>query len=130
MDVAVPQTRIDEQMTAFLTGVIGAVEANNYEQLMLWSENKRRDPPRVWKEKNSGLLETIGHLDDMPVCISLWTAEIDGHKILFYEPTSQVVDYRMIDNWLETNLPKTAFRKDGYVNRSDSMNFHNLFLAR
>jgi hypothetical protein len=117
----------NEQMTAFLANVIGAVEANSYEKLMLWDANTRLTPPRIWKENNSGLLEVVGRLADMPVCIGLWTAEIDGHKILFYDATSQVVDYRMIDNWLETNLPKTAFRKDGYVNKTDAMNFRNIF---
>lgn len=118
----------DTEMTEFLSGVVGVVEANSFERLCLWQEHHTR---RLWLDRNDGLLETVGHLDGMPVCLSLLTSKIDGHKVLFIDATSQVVDHRMIDKWLAETLPKTAFKNGGeYVNKTDAMNFHNVFPRR
>lgn len=120
----------DAEMTKFLQGVVGVVEANTYEQHMLWHENRCHGQPKTWVSNTFGLRAVIGDLADMPVCISLLTAEVEDHKLLFVYATSQVVDYRMVDKWLEDTLPKSAFREDGRVNRVDAMNFHNVFRAR
>lgn len=114
----------DKHMTEFLEGVIGVIEANSFEKLCLWQE---RGSKAAWKENPAGYSEVIGYLDDMPVCISLFTITVDGHKLLFFDPTSQVVDHRMIDQWLEENLPKSAFKTDGWINKTNAMNFHNVF---
>lgn len=113
----------------FLDGVVGVVEANTYEQHMLWNENRRSAQPKTWKDTSYGLMEVIGYFGEMPVCVSLLTAEVDRHKLLFIHATSQVVDHRMIDSWMNVTLPRSAFRKDGYINKVDAMNFHNVFLA-
>lgn len=117
----------DREMTEFLAGVVGVVDANSYEKLCLWQEY-HEGHKKEWKQRSDGLLEIVGHLDDMPVCLNLTTAEVDGHKLLFIDPTSQVIDYRMIDKWLIDNLPRTARKLDrDYINRTDAMNFHNVF---
>lgn len=113
---------------ALLDGVVGIVEANTYEQHMLWNENRHRAQPKTWKENPSGLLEVIGHFCDMPVCVSLITAEVGGHKLAFVHAISQVVDYRMIDSWMNVAFPESAFRENGSINKVDAMNFHNVFL--
>jgi hypothetical protein len=118
---------VDGEMAKFLSGVVGVVEADSYAQHMLWAENRRREKPLKWTGNSRGLMETIGNLGGMPVCVSLFTAEIDGHKLLFIDATSQVVDHRMIDGWLKKTMPPSAFRKDGYINRTDATNFHNVF---
>lgn len=114
-------------MDYYLNGVIGIVEANSYELHMLWEENERSENPKSWKQDGGGPLVTVGHLDKMPVCISLFIVRVDSHKVLFFDATSQVVDYRLIDNWMEDNLPESARRKDGFINKSDAANFHNIF---
>jgi hypothetical protein len=53
--------------------------------------------------------------------------EVKGHKILFIDATSQLVDWAMIEEWIKSNVPLTAFRSNGYVNKVDAMNFHNIF---
>jgi hypothetical protein len=119
-------TAPDKEIATFLEGCVGVVEANSYERHMLWDENRRRDTCRSWESNNQGLMAHVGTLAKMPVWVSLWTTKVDGHKILFIDPTSAVVDHRMIRKWLKKNLPKTAFRQDGYVNKTDAMNFHNV----
>ena len=119
---------ITDEMTNFLHGVVGVVEANSFESLCLWEEAEEQG--RSWISNNSGFGQTVGQIAGMPVCLSLLTAEVEGHKILFIDPTSQVVDHRMIEEWLAKTLPKSAFRDDGFVNKTNAMNFHNVFPRR
>jgi hypothetical protein len=116
----------DEEMTDYLSGVVGVVEANSYEMLCLFNEytNELKKP---WKQNSFGLGENVGEFGGMPVFVSLLTAEVDGHKILFIDPTSQVVDHRMVEKWLAETLPASAKLDSGRVNKTDAMNFHNVF---
>lgn len=99
--------RTDEEMVRFLDGVAGVVIASREEMQAAWERNQSYgDKKRTWESNNSGLGELVGHLEeDRPVYITLWTAKIDGHKILFVDATSQVVDWAMIDEWIAVNLP-------------------------
>jgi hypothetical protein len=112
----------DREMTKFLEGVTGAIEATSCEQHSLWE--RYTEYGVEWKQHPAGLLETVGTLADMPVCISLHTNDVGGAKILFYHATSQVVDHRMIDKWLEENMPDSARREDGHINKTDATNSH------
>lgn len=116
----------DREMTEFLHGVVGVVEANSYEKMCLWQEHQARGS---WRERTDGLCQVVGTIDDRPVCVSLFTAEVDGHKILFVDPTSQVVDHAMIEKWLLDTLPASARQQHNanYLNKVDAMNFHNVF---
>jgi hypothetical protein len=107
----------------YLKDVVGVVEATREEQMFLFTRNRAMPEPREWKENLSGYGKTVGELAGMPVFISLMTQKIDGKTILFYYATSVVVDHRLIDAWLEANLPKSAFKPDGKLNRSDCANW-------
>lgn len=118
----------DEDMAAFLKDVVGCVEADSYARYILWREWTGRNDEEKWKSELSGRFVQIGTLSGMPVMLELWTSVVDEHKILFFNSTSQVVDHRMVDKWLEQNLPKSAFRPgEEFVNRTDATNFHNVF---
>lgn len=122
----------DDEIARFLEGVVGCVEANSFEKHSLWKENHYLADDarhkREWKDNNSGYGITIGCVDDRPVHLSLRIATIDGQKILFYYATSQVVDHKMIREWLEVNLPDTAKGNyPGGYNNTDATNFHNVF---
>lgn len=117
---------IDEQMTKFLEGVVGAVEANSFEKLCLWQDyHEERKKP--WVEGRSGLCEIVGDINGMPVNVSLYVDVVDGHRILFYDAVSAVVDHRLVLQWLQETLPKSAMRPDGFPNKVDAMNFYNVF---
>ena len=110
----------DEELKNFLDGVVGVVEATGYEKLALWQEWHVADK-RPWIQGRSGLSEQIGTVAGLPVCLSLLVDTVNGHRILFWEATSRVVDYEMARRWLDHVLPPTA------KNRTDAMNFHNAF---
>lgn len=121
--------KASDQIKIFLNDVDGVCEATNTEKTYLWMVNKHSlygQKPREWKELLSGYGVTVGYLNDMPVFISLLKDNIDGKNILFWFATSQVVDYRMINAWLEENIPERA-RRDGRIHQTDAANFHNLF---
>lgn len=118
---------MSETMKEFLQDVVGVVEATSYETSCLWREyhEDRKEP---WIQGYGGYLQTIGELNGRPVVISLFVNTVRGCPILFMEPTSQVVDHVMINDWLKANLPAKALKGDGkYVNKVDAGNFHNVF---
>lgn len=105
---------------------IGAVEANEFETMCLWEKfNARTDG--VWESATGGSLAVVGWIEEMPVCISLLVHTINGHPILFYHATSQLVDYEMVNKWLDENMPDIAKNKNGRLNKTDAMNFNNVF---
>lgn len=111
------------EIKAYLDGVIGVVEANSFESMRLWETKGDLS----WISSSCGLGQTIGHIDGRPVFLSLTTAVIDDHKIVFLDVTSEVVDWNLILTWLRDTLPATAFRENGYINKTDAMNFRNVF---
>lgn len=112
----------------YLEGITGVVEANSFENLCLWEKHQDK---KTWLSSGTGFGATVGHLDGRPVCVSFFKATINGHKILFIDPTSEVVDHKMIQEWLVKNLPRTAFRGESdLINKTDAMNFHNVFPSK
>src|SRR6218665_1693649 len=87
----------DSQMLKFLDGVVGVIEANSNEHSHIWERFTNMHGKAAWDSDNSGLLETVGYLDERPICISLRTAKLKGAKILFWHATSQLVDHKLID---------------------------------
>lgn len=118
----------DREINEFLSGVVGVVEANSFETLCLW-EDYHEQRKVSWEQRLDGLGETVGHLGSMPVHLSLCINTVDGHKLLFIDATSQVVDHRLIEKWLAETLPKSAMRDSVpvRVNKVNAMNFHNVF---
>lgn len=91
-----------------------AIEATSCESLEIWSD---------WHEGNSweqchGWWETIGHVyisDDsrgdverMPVCVNMHWNLLNGHPVCFYDAMSQVVDYRMVEKYIDARVQRTT----------------------
>ena len=114
-----------DEVKAYLDGVIGVVEANSFESMCLWMQAK--DSARSWISTGHGYGPMIGRINNLPVCLSILTANVDGHKIVFIDATSEVSDWKLIDAWLQKNLPQSAMHEDGRVNKTDAMNFSNVF---
>lgn len=98
------------------------VEANSFETLELWRECKKDGIS--WEQDCSGLLVNVGELDDRPINMSVTWQTVNGMKMLFWEACSQLVDYKMIDNWFKKNcLP--MYMDSPQVAKTGASNFHH-----
>lgn len=88
----------------YITDTTITVEATRNEQLYLWQEH-HKDNGIPWTDSRSGYLARVGELDGRPVMISVMRAVVNGQSVLFWHPTSVVVDYDMIADWLRARLP-------------------------
>ena len=101
------------------TDVVGVIEATSYETLSIYRECV--DKGYEWKDGSGCQLERITHQKyGYSTCFSPWVKTINGHKILFLEPTSTIVDWDLIDKWIEDKLPEEA-----KTNRNNAMNGFN-----
>lgn len=103
------------------------VEATHNEWHMLWSRwcsdsNECREPIFKKWEQLGGWLVTVGKLDGRPVCISLNWDRLDGFLVCDWEATSEVVDYKMVNKWLDEHF--SGKTKDGRRARCNAQNFH------
>lgn len=110
-----PSQLDDDQLKPFVTDIFAVVEANSFERHTLWQRHAHQ---YSWEDNLSGIGYVIGTLDDRPIMLSLLTSTLGGKKILWIEPTSQVVDWKMIDEWRRFHLPK--------LRKWDAGNFHNV----
>lgn len=109
----------------FVEGVTGVVEANSFEMHCLHKE--ANEYGIEWKAENSGFILTIGYLEGRPICASFFKAKIRNVSyVLFYYPTSIVVDYDKVRAFLDKNMPQSAF-KNGRLNHTDAQNAINVY---
>jgi hypothetical protein len=124
------RAEFDARMAGYIAATQAVVTASHCEQHQLWclyaedsdmrsrSFDMRRLP---WVQKNMGMWQTIATVDiggeKMPVTVSLSWALVDGTFVCFLDATSQVVDWRIVEDWRRKTFPKAR--------TSDAMNFHN-----
>jgi hypothetical protein len=116
------------------------VEATGAEQHFLWSLHARYShkhhpsyPSLTWEQHACGSLVSVGNVqifkkqsgsgalyEQMPVCVSLTFATIDGAVVCFWDATSQVIDYRLVEKWLNQKFAHVPPREG----RTNAMNFH------
>jgi len=104
-----------------LQEVMFVVDANSFEQQCLWEKYSSR---LDWQSNNAGIGVEIGRVDGRPVNLSLFTAKLNGHTVLFVDAVSQLVDYKMIDEWLAANCAPT-YDNGHRIARTNGMNFHH-----
>lgn len=73
------------------------IEADNFSRFALWQEWHGK----VLWEQDSGVIYTIGEFGGEPVCVEFSWNFINGHRVCFYHPTSQVVNWIMVREWVE-----------------------------
>lgn len=95
------------------------VEANSYERSQLWKDYKYETVTL------GGRAIYLGHVDESPVYMSLTVVKVEGKYVLFYEPTSMIVSYYLVDEWLNTNYPQCHKAGERRLH-SDAQNFHNV----
>ncbi len=82
-------------LKACLAGVDIVVEATSFEKGKLYMEC--RDKVK-WKQHLGGWLPTVGYIYKKPICISTMFATINDKFVLFWHPTSRMVDHTKIDD--------------------------------
>lgn len=106
-------TTLDDRfaMTMFV------VEATHCEGFLLW---RMHGGEVIWVQDRDGLLLTIGHIGDRPVCVCFQWATINGKLVMFYEAVSEIVDHKMVNAWLAEHC------NPGHWARCNADNFHIL----
>lgn len=102
--------------------VVFVVEADDYAQQKLWEDWHKK---LSWEPSTRGEMIQIGSILDRPIVITLFVHTLQGHKVLFYNATSQLVDHQMVEEWLEKHCnPKW----DNGTRRAhtDANNFHHV----
>jgi hypothetical protein len=105
------------------------VEASSAEQRFLWEkwvDNLKIIREDEWVQKNPGYSLTIGEIKGRPIVISISWVVIKGVLVGFYEATSQLVDWVMIEKWLDEHC-NPMYDKGTRRARTDASNFHNVW---
>lgn len=115
----------NSELAAALANIAFVVEATAFETQCLWEQHHKQ---LSWDSRECGFLSAIGRVDNRPVCLSLRFVKLDGHRVLFVHPTSQVVDYALMEAWLAVNCaPKMP--GSTRLARADAQNFHQCLHA-
>lgn len=93
-----------------------ALEANSFETMCLYKE---RPEDIEWKEHSGGYGITAGFVGDIAIIVSTWFLELNGKFVLVYEPTSTVVDWLQVEEWIHNACPNLK-------RKTNAMNFHNI----
>jgi hypothetical protein len=115
------------------TATVYVVEATHNEQHGLWREYSQeaarggwgtpKNKRVPWKAHSDGWIPIAGVFAKHVVSISIFWTEIHGQLVMFWEPTSRIVDHELCEKWLEENVP---CYKDNHTNLS---NFHHCLMA-
>ena len=102
------------------------VKANTNETFCLWKENKYEyKNEHNWRQVTSGFALTLGEIENRPIVLEFAFNYIYDNLVCFYHGCSQLVDNKMIDDFIEFCWP---IKYDG--NRramTDATNFHHCF---
>ena len=102
------------------------VEADDFAMQCLWekfsTQSMFRTPLNTyrWEQDCRGWMDTVDWLNKMPVVICVYWYKINGHLIAFYHPTSQVVDWNMLREYMEKYCKP---KHNGSVSHCNATNF-------
>lgn len=99
------------------------VEATTEERHYLWKdyakdsedEGKWRPKQRVswnYNRKCSGMMPQIGEFAGEAITLDIVFVDIEDKTVAFWWPCSNVVNYRVVQRWLEDVLPEETKRVD------------------
>lgn len=100
------------------------VEATNCERFYLWARYSDQSATRhnsdrsvTWETLESSFY-TVGHLENRPIVVSISWHRINGYVVMFYEATSKLADWAMIESWLAKQFPHIK-------HKCDAQHFHH-----
>jgi hypothetical protein len=86
------------------------VEADSYAQQHIWSDyaDNSRNPinkDKVFKfEQMHGWLVHVGRFARHDIYVSMSWTKINGFLVMFYYPTSRIVDHNVVEAWLKKHF--------------------------
>ncbi len=122
--------------TCLFKDVVYVVKAGGEDYFNLWRhfshESDKRLYPSIsihWEEVSRGFSRKIGTVAKRPICIEGRYAILNGKRVMFYDGTSQLVDWKMIDQWMENYLRKCMGWCDTpeTYRHCNAANFHQCF---
>jgi len=100
--------------------VVYRVEANSFEYISLWKENDNLPEGHhmkvKWEEDAPGFWKEIGRLAGYPICVECFFTKLNGKRVVFFDPTSRVVDWDIVQKWVKEQCPEGT-------PKCDAMNF-------
>lgn len=115
--------------------VVFLVEATHNEQHHFWVDyhykpRYEHSTVKKWEQVTIGRMIQIGELDNRPINISINWAILEGYIVMFYEGVSQLVDHKMIEDWIQHFSLDTIRWDNGHRwAHTDSGNFHHCLNA-
>lgn len=119
----------DESIAERWPGVRVLVEATSFEEHSLWLMHSKDGEQFIahmrttrlfkWEQLSGGVLTQIN--DEPIMTVHLRPVRIDGRLLIFYDAPSKIVDYGIVDAWLDKQFSG--------VRRVDANNFHNALNA-
>ncbi len=123
--------------------VFFVIEANSFERQYLYRENEynvrdyiygkedkndiQHKPPRFKYEQDSSSFSLVlGRLNKIEVFVHFTFFKFDDLLVMCYEPTSQITDWVIVEEWLDVHCNPTY---KGSRNRCDMNNVHQLYNA-
>ena len=97
------------------------VEVSNYERQSLWEKHHEANN---WKSAMERYGRQIGEIGDRPIWATFSLETINGLRVLFWEATSQLVDYKMIEDYLEKHCNPLEYDSKSRAN-CNAENFHD-----
>lgn len=110
--------------------VVFLVEANSNEQHLLW-ERYHYKPiypdtyVKSWEQISMGHGIHIGSIDERPIVVSIMYAILNGKRVMFYYGVSQLVDHKMIEDWLTMYTHDIKWDNGSRWAHCDATNFHH-----
>ena len=104
----------------------GVIEATSFESHVLWQQHSPESKTRFrgmnitsWEHRSSGSMFSVGEFGGSEVCVEISFARINGKWVMFYNACSQVVDHRLVDQWLKEHMSHAV--------KTDANNSHIVF---
>jgi hypothetical protein len=133
--------KFNKEDKKYFQDVVFLVEATSHEYHFLWQEfsteyltlpyapveSEKFKRWRVkWVQVTMGHGVTIGELDKRPIVVDISYAFLNDKKVMFYNGCSQLVDHKMIEEWLKHfTLDTVRWDNNTRWAHCDAMNFHH-----
>jgi predicted ArsR family transcriptional regulator len=125
---------IQSDINDYFPGVEFVISATFEEKHMLWLTRHEHDLQlghiHRWEDEGMGRCPTIAYQgtgrNRRPICLSIFYAHLDGLKVAFYDATSELVDYKVVHDWIEARTKHIKYDNGTRWAHEDAGNFHTV----